>query len=182
MTALSDKLLRKNYAKCVHPYKLYEQRVNSLLKPDMTLLDAGCGRTVSVLKNYLGRAGRLIGVELVDFTDVPPGIETYNADLAKLPLSDASVDLIMSRSVFEHLTDPESVYREFSRVLRPGGAVVFLTVNMWDYGTIVARFVPNRFHAGIVKHVEGRAEEDTFPTAYKPIRQAMLTASQLRPD
>jgi SAM-dependent methyltransferase len=133
----------------------------------MTLLDAGCGRTVPVLKNYIGRAGRLIGVELVDFTDVPPGIETYNADLAKLPLSDASVDLIMSRSVFEHLTDPESVYREFSRVLRPGGAVVFLTANMWDYGTIVARLVPNRFHARIVKHVEGRAEEDTFPTAYK---------------
>lgn len=167
MTALSEKLLRKHYAHCAHPYRLYEQRVDSLLKPGATLLDAGCGRTVPVLKNYLGRAGRLIGVELVEFTDVPHGIETYNADLAKLPLPDASVDLIMSRSVFEHLTDPEAVYREFSRVLRPGGAVVFLTANMWDYGTLVARLVPNRFHARIVKHVEGRAEEDTFPTAYK---------------
>jgi SAM-dependent methyltransferase len=167
MTDLSEKLLRKYYAKSVHPYRAYEQRVDSLLKPGGTLLDAGCGRTVPVLKKYLGRAGRLIGVELVDFTDVPPGIDTYNADLAKLPLPDASADLIMSRSVFEHLTDPESVYREFSRVLRPGGAVVFLTANMWDYGTLVARLVPNRFHAKIVKHVEGRAEEDTFPTAYK---------------
>jgi len=27
--------------------------------------------------------------------------------------------------------------------------------------------VPNRFHARIIKKVEGRAEEDTFPTAYK---------------
>ena len=167
MTAWSEKLLRKYYGNCAHPYRLYENRVDSLLKSGATLMDAGCGRTVPVLKNFLGRAGRLIGVELVEFTDVPAGIETYNADLAKLPLPDASVDLIMSRSVFEHLTDPESVYREFSRVLRPGGAVVFLTANMWDYGTLVARLVPNRFHAGIVKHVEGRAEEDTFPTAYK---------------
>lgn len=167
MTALSEKLLRKYYASCPHPYRLYEQRVDGLLKPGATLLDAGCGRTVPVLKKYLGRAGRLIGVELVEFTDVLEGIETYNADLAKIPLPDACVDLIMSRSVFEHLTDPESVYREFSRILRPGGAVVFLTANMWDYGTLVARLVPNRFHAKIVKHVEGRAEEDTFPTAYK---------------
>jgi ubiquinone/menaquinone biosynthesis C-methylase UbiE len=167
MTVMSEKLLRKYYANSAHPYRIYEQRVDGLLKPGATLLDAGCGRTVPVLKKYLGRAGRLIGVELVEFTDVPTGIETYNADLAKLPLPDACVDLIMSRSVFEHLSDPDSVYREFSRVLRPGGAVVFLTANMWDYGTLVARLVPNRFHAKIVKHVEGRAEEDTFPTAYK---------------
>lgn len=167
MTALSEKLLDKYYGNSIHPYQIYERLVDSLLKPGGVLLDAGCGRTAPVLRKYLGRAGRLIGVELVDFTDVPPTIETYNADLAELPLSDASVDLIMSRSVFEHLSDPESVYREFSRVLRPGGAVVFLTANMWDYGTLVARLVPNRFHAKIVRYVEGRAEEDTFPTEYK---------------
>jgi SAM-dependent methyltransferase len=167
MTALSEKLLSKYYANSPHPYRIYEQRVDALLTPDAALLDAGCGRTVPVLRKYLGRAGRLIGVELVEFTDVPSGIETYNADLAKLPLPDASVDLIMSRSVFEHLTDPDAVYREFSRVLRPGGRVVFLTANMWDYGTLIARLVPNRFHAKIVNFVEGREEEDTFPIAYK---------------
>ena len=167
MTKLSEALLRKYYANSPHPYRLYEQRVDALLTPGTALLDAGCGRTVPVLKKYLGRARRLIGVELVSFTDVPPGIEAYNADLANVPLPDASVDLIMSRSVFEHLTDPESVYKEFSRILRPGGAVVFLTANMWDYGTLVARLVPNRFHGWVVKRVEGRAEEDTFPIAYR---------------
>jgi SAM-dependent methyltransferase len=167
MTALAEKLLDKYYKDSPHPYRLYEEEVNRLLKRTDTLLDAGCGRTMPVLKKYLGKAERLIGVELVDFTDSTPGIETYNADLGHLPLPDASVDLIMSRSVFEHLTDPESVYREFSRILRPGGSVVFLTANIWDYGTMVARMVPNNFHGKIVKYVEGRAEEDTFPTAYK---------------
>ncbi len=167
MSALSDTLLKKYYANTPHPYRIYEQRVDSLLTASSVLLDAGCGRGVPVLKNYLGRAKRLIGVELVSFTDVPPGIDTYNADLSEIPLPDASVDLIMSRSVFEHLTDPQSVYTEFSRILRPGGAVIFLTANMWDYGTLVARLIPNRFHARIVKEVEGRAEEDTFPTAYQ---------------
>ena len=167
MTELSNRLMARFYGGDEHPYRTYEREVDRLLAPDAVLLDAGCGRTVPVLRKYMGRAGRLIGVELVEFTDVPSGIETHNADLASLPLPDESVDLIMSRSVFEHLADPDAVYREFARVLRPGGAVVFLTANMWDYGTLVARMVPNRFHAAIVKGVEGRSEEDTFPTQYK---------------
>lgn len=175
MSALAHRLLEKHYANSVHPYRRFEQAIDALIGPDVrVLLDAGCGRTVPVLRKYLGRVERLIGVELVDFTDVPAGIETHNTDLARLPLPDASVDLIVSRSVFEHLTDPESVYREFSRVLRPGGKLVFLTANMWDYGTLVARLIPNRFHAKIVKRVEGREEEDTFPTAYKTNTRAAV--------
>ncbi len=174
MTALSQRLLRKHYPPEGHPYRIFEQRIGSLLTPQTVLLDAGCGRTAPVLRKFLGRAGRLIGIEMVEFTDVPPGIETHNADLSRIPLADASVDLVMSRSVFEHLTDPEAVYREFHRILRPGGAVVFLTANMWDYGTLIARLIPNRFHAAIVRRVEGRAEEDTFPIAYRTNTRAAV--------
>lgn len=167
MSALAQRLLKRYYRDADHPYRLFEQVVDALVRSDSVLLDAGCGRTVPVLRRYLGRARRLIGIELVPFTDVPPGIETYNADLSRLPIESGTVDLIISRSVFEHLTDPQAVYMEFARVLRPGGVVVFLTANMWDYGTAVARLVPNRFHAAIVKRVEGRDEADTFPTAYR---------------
>ncbi len=167
MTEMADKLRARFYSDSNHPYRIFDRQVTALLTPDTVLMDAGCGRSVPVLRTYLGRAKHLIGIEMVDFADVPAGIETHNADLAKLPLASSSVDLIMSRSVFEHLQDPDAVYREFQRVLKPGGSVVFLTANMWDYGTQVARLVPNRFHAKIIKKVEGRAEEDTFPTAYK---------------
>lgn len=167
MTALSERLLEKYYRNSPHPYRIFEERVAMLINQESTLLDAGCGRTLPVLRKFEGKAARLIGVELVDFTDSPEGIETYNTDLSQIPLPDSSVDIIMSRSVFEHLVDPENVYREFSRILRPGGLVVFLTANMWDYGTMIARLIPNRYHASIVKHTEGRAEEDTFPTAYR---------------
>jgi SAM-dependent methyltransferase len=168
MTVLADRLLARYYTDVPHPYRLFEQQVAALIDARTeVLLDAGCGRTAPVLRKFLGRVRRLIGVEAVAFTDVPPGIETVTADLAHLPVPDASVDLVMSRSVFEHLSEPAKVYAELARILRPGGRVVFLTANLWDYGTVVARLVPNRFHARIVKAVEGRAEEDTFPTAYK---------------
>lgn len=167
MTELAERLLDKYYADAVHPYKRFELAAFGALRSDSVVLDAGCGRTVPVLRKFIGRARRLIGVELVAFTSVPEGIESINADLASIPLPDASVDLIISRSVFEHLADPEAVYAEFSRLLRPGGKLIFLTANMWDYGTLIARLVPNRFHARIVRKVEGRQEEDTFPTEYR---------------
>lgn len=165
---LATKLRARFYRDDEHPYRLFERKVGSLIAPNMrVLLDAGCGRTVPVLRKFQGKFERLIGVELVPFTDVPPGIETHNADLSALPLPDETADLIISRSVFEHLTEPDAVYRELARVLRPGGRLVFLTANFWDYGTQVARIVPNRLHGKLVRALEGRAEEDTFPTAYK---------------
>lgn len=180
MSALAHRLLDRFYRHRQHPFRTFERHVDELLPARAVLLDAGCGRSVPVLRNYLGRAARLVGIDLVPFTDVPPGIETHNADLARLPLESETVDVIISRSVFEHLTDPESVYREFARVLRPGGAVVFLTANMWDYGTLVARLVPNRFHPAIVRRVEGRAEEDTFPTAYRTNTRRAVRRLSLR--
>jgi SAM-dependent methyltransferase len=167
VSELAERLLHRLYRDSPHPYRVFEDEVNRVIRPESVLLDAGCGRTVPVLRKYLGRAARLIGVELVDFTDVPVGIETYRADLSSIPLPDATVDVIMSRSVFEHLDDPAAVYREFSRILRPGGHVVFLTANMWDYATLVARAIPNRFHSRIVRYVEGRKEDDVFPTRYR---------------
>ncbi|QHE85918.1 class I SAM-dependent methyltransferase [Hydrogenophaga sp. BPS33] len=167
MTRLAQKFKDRFYQRHEHPYMTFEKLAEVHLPPGGVLLDAGCGRTAPVLRKYSDIATRLIGVDLVDPRDVAAGIEYHQADLANLPVEDASVDLIISRSVFEHLVDPVSVYREMHRVLKPGGKLIFLTANIWDYGTAIARIVPNRFHARIVNKVEGRAEEDTFPTAYK---------------
>jgi SAM-dependent methyltransferase len=175
MSTLAERLRKRFYGHLPHPYVLFEREIDRLIGTGTrVLLDAGCGRGVPVLRKYLGRVPRLIGVELVEFVDTPPGIETFNSDLASIPLPDASVDLIISRSVFEHLVAPEAVYAELSRLLRPGGHVVFLTANMWDYATLIARLVPNRFHAKVVKAVEGRDEQDTFPTAYRTNTRAAV--------
>ena len=167
MSEAAQRLLDKYYGNSPHPYRIFEDEVGRAVHPESVLLDAGCGRTVPVLRKFIGRASRLIGVELVDFTDVPEGIETFSADLSRIPVADASIDVIMSRSVFEHLDDPAAVYVEFARILKPGGRLVFLTANMWDYATLIARLVPNRFHPVIVAKVEGREEHDVFPVRYR---------------
>lgn len=167
MTDFAQRLKSRFYRNTEHPYEVFEREISSLIRPGDVLLDAGCGRTAPTLRKFTQVSRRSIGVDLVDPREVPPGIEYHQGDLAALPVESNSVDLIISRSVFEHLTDPDAVYRELFRLLKPGGHLVFLTANAYDYGTLLARLIPNGFHARIVKKVEGRPEEDTFPTAYK---------------
>jgi len=79
---------------------------------------------------------------LVEFDPSVQGIELYRTDLAHLPVEDACVDVVMSRSVMEHIEDPLAVYREINRVMKPGGHFVFLTANLWDYAALIASIVP----------------------------------------
>jgi SAM-dependent methyltransferase len=167
MTALSERLLKKYFGQQEHPYRTFEKMVDSLLQPDHTLLDAGCGRTAPVLGKFHGKAKRLVGVDLVDFQDIPPDMELYQGDLAHIPMPDQSVDIMMARSVMEHIEHPTAVYREIYRILKPGGYLVFLTANLWDYASLIARLTPNRWHPWIVSKTEGRQEHDVFPTQYK---------------
>lgn len=46
-------------------------------------------------------------------------------DITNLTFSDASLDLIVSSDVLEHVPDATAAFRESFRVLRPGGAHVF---------------------------------------------------------
>ncbi len=166
MTALAHRL-KDRFFQGEHPYGIFEQEINSRLQPEHTLLDAGCGRTAPILTKYRGKARRLIGVDLVEFDPAVQGLELHHCDLGALPLKSESVDLIMSRSVMEHVTDPARVYAELNRVLRPGGHLVFLSANLWDYASLIAAVVPNRFHPWIVSKTEGREERDVFPVAYR---------------
>jgi SAM-dependent methyltransferase len=52
-------------------------------------------------------------------------VRTARADAESLPFGDASFDLVLGHAVLHHLPDLERAFREFHRVLEPGGYVVF---------------------------------------------------------
>lgn len=151
----------------VHPYRQMETLVRQALRPESTLLDAGCGRTAPTLVGFRGQAARLIGIDCIEMTQSVAGCELYRRDLESTGLPDNSVDVIYSRSVFEHLERPGNVLQEFRRILSPGGRCVILTASLWDYATLVSMLIPNRFHPYIVSRTEGRAAEDVFPARYR---------------
>lgn len=78
-------------------------------------VDFGCG--LRPFEPYLaGFPGRTVGL------DVYPGEKVDVVyDGSRLPLATASVDLVFSSSVFEHVRDLDGALREIDRVLKPGG-------------------------------------------------------------
>jgi ubiquinone/menaquinone biosynthesis C-methylase UbiE len=52
-------------------------------------------------------------------------VETARCEAASLPFDDESFDLVFGHAVLHHLPDLEGAFREFRRVLRPGGTVAF---------------------------------------------------------
>jgi ubiquinone/menaquinone biosynthesis C-methylase UbiE len=55
--------------------------------------------------------------------DLP--VETCECEAASLPFEDDSFDLVFGHAVLHHLPDLPGAFREFRRVLRPGGMVAF---------------------------------------------------------
>jgi len=52
-------------------------------------------------------------------------VETAACEASELPFEDDSFDLVFGHAVLHHLPDLEGAFREFARVLRPGGVVAF---------------------------------------------------------
>jgi len=169
MTALAERLCRRYFAHAEHPYDAFEREVRRSLRPQGTLVDAGCGRTAPVLVKFRGRAARLIGIDVVDFTEWVEGVELYQRDLADTGLESGSADVVMARSVMEHVTNPLAVYAEVARVLRPGGVFVASdslrsdmheaghvgdTYNPVDPATLEARLLAAGFAAAAVRRNE----------------------------
>jgi SAM-dependent methyltransferase len=152
-----------------HPYCHLERAIEGHIRPEFTVLEAGCGRNAEVLAKYRGKAARLIGVDPVEFTlaEGLEDIELQRGDISDTGLPSNSVDLCISRALMEHLPNPRAAFAEIHRVLKPGGHYVYLVPNLGDYGSIIALLTPNGLHPAIVKFVEGRSVDDTFPAYFR---------------
>jgi 2-polyprenyl-3-methyl-5-hydroxy-6-metoxy-1,4-benzoquinol methylase len=53
------------------------------------------------------------------------------ADLSKVPLPDASFDVILCTEVLEHIPDTAAAFTELRRLCRPGGVVILTTPFMY---------------------------------------------------
>jgi len=87
----------------------------------------------------------------------------------QLPFAGESFDLVVSVWVLEHLRDPETVFREVRRVLRPRGHFLFLTPNLRNPLLLLNRLgkaLP-QLQRRLVPRLYGRREADTFPVQYR---------------
>jgi SAM-dependent methyltransferase len=164
-----ERLKARHFDENDHPYQHLERAVERVLRAEDTIVEAGCGRTAPLLRRLQGRARRLIGIDLEEFTldEDLEGVELVRGSIDDTGLPAGSVDLALSRALMEHLEHPRPAFAEIQRILRPGGRYIFLVPNLGDYGSIAAWLIPNSLHPGVVRAVEGRDVKDTFPAYFR---------------
>lgn len=163
-------------------------RVNALLPEDgsAVVLELGAGRGRFLeeavpyrrhLQHLALRCRRVIGLDVDPAVLANPAMHERHviSPDGLFPLPDESVDLVVSDWTFEHVTDPAATTSEIARVLKPGGWVCARTPRKWGEIGVAARLVPNRLHTRVLRLLQPRkAEQDTFPTAYRLNSRAAL--------
>ena len=94
---------------------------------DARVLDYGCAD-----RPYRHFFAPTVDYVAADLPGNPHASMTLRAD-GTVPLDDASVDIVLSTQVLEHVTDPALYLRECARVLRPGGQLLLSTHGIMVY-------------------------------------------------
>ena len=98
------------------------------------ILDAGCGTgfCTRILDKKFSKA-KTIGIDIapgmIEFAKQKKGffnkIEYQVADIEQLPFADNSFDLVFSNLAVQWSVEPNQVFVELNRVLKPGGLLIF---------------------------------------------------------
>ena len=104
------------------------------LQPGMRLLDVavGTGWTADAARRIQGTDASIIGVDvsagMLGIARRRLGIVLVQASAEALPLTDMCVDFVTMGYALRHVSDLAAAFREFRRVLRPGGRLLVLEI------------------------------------------------------
>ena len=88
-------------------------------------------------------------------------LSVVRGDAQRLPFADASMDLVMSTDMWEHIEDDAAVARETARVLKPGGRALVAVpagMDLWSGHDVALGHVRRYDRASLTAVIEiGRA-------------------------
>jgi SAM-dependent methyltransferase len=127
------------------------RRELTALAPGATVVDLGCGPG-SILARSKRDPDFAVAADhdpLLLATAKLNGATPVLLDLdGDLPLASASIDVVLSTDVIEHIIDTKKALEEISRVLRPGGTVIVFTPPYdsmrWNFAETMHRLITRR--------------------------------------
>jgi SAM-dependent methyltransferase len=128
----------------------------------------GLGGTASWLERTIGQ--RVVVVDssigsLRGARQLFPSLDVTSADAGRLPVRDASVEVVIMSGVLSLLGDVAPLFAELDRVVSPAGRIV--VTDLWSSTSLTERAEPNTFWS--IEDIEAAAEEAGF----RPLHSAI---------
>jgi SAM-dependent methyltransferase len=156
-----------NSVKGVHD--LYDDCLLPLVKSDIRLLDAGCGKK-GIMNKYKRKTALTVGVD-IELNALKCNIAIDYKIVSKvenLPFKNGTFDVIISQWVVEHLPNPRLAFKEFNRVLKEKGSLILVTNSIYNPLMMFNAIMPQGIRDRIKKRLLPlEIKEDTFPTYYR---------------
>jgi SAM-dependent methyltransferase len=146
--------------------RIFREVILRHIRKDSFILDLGAGSGYVEQMNFRGTSRKMCGLD-----PDPSVLGNPHLDEAKvgsgeaIPWPDQIFDVVFADNVLEHLSNPEAVFREVLRVLKPGGCFLAKTPNRFHYVTLIAQLTPTSFHE-FFNRLRGRNGVHTFKTYY----------------
>ncbi len=170
-------------AQCIC-YERQSTLVESFLQPGMVVLDVGCGPTLPYQKPadsfVIGLEASYESIVVNDDVDM----RIYGT-AAELPFADRSLDAVLAFYAVHHMTGQNraenretvvQVFREFGRVIKPGGELLVFEVSPWPPFALVEKAIWNT-----ARGILGRKLDMFFYSrrAYEALGRATLPEARL---
>ncbi|ASM75449.1 putative methyltransferase YcgJ (plasmid) [Pseudosulfitobacter pseudonitzschiae] len=149
-------------------YRRKLEITQSYLRPDMRVLEFGCGTGTTALIH----APHVASIDAIDFSDRMIGIarekaqvqgaRNVNFEVARIedwPATDGNYDAVLGLSVLHLLEDPCVALSKVHCLLKPGGIFVSSTVCLADMQGIARRLLPVGHALGLLPLVRPLSAE-----------------------
>lgn len=136
--------LIKLQKKLTTPWVLSEIRRNIGLRADILDLNCGAGffANEAALINYsvTGLDASPIDLRIAKKNDTTNSVKYLQANPMRLPFSKERFDVVVALDLIGKVSDPDEIFIEASRVLKPGGLLFFESVNRTFFSYLFFKF------------------------------------------
>ena len=141
-----ERMIPESADRCTFWEHVYRYAFATRFVRGKQVLDIACGEGYGAAALQKAGAAHIIGVDVAEQVSLHAhkryGLDARSGNAEQIPLTNGSVDVVVSFETIEHVPHPHRFLDECIRVLTPGGRLIISTPNKGIYGADA----PNPYH------------------------------------